>query len=621
MAYSPIAFTAPNYRDYNNWWLKAYEPGTTTPKPEGMATDSTLTTFIAKAQLSADGFIISAGGALIIPYIDGTYDLWLFPTEAEADANDTSNALRFADKVTGVNGDLISNRVPFSAKTLDEAVNETNQQIAKEDSLVYIEERTTGNGGGALWKYVDAATVTPNTFNIVQCIGVPALALVLTIDGDIKASQFGGNAAALQAAIDYSLANNYKSILIDTLVDTTGTTLIIDKGVQYTEGGNAFARKRLDFKGAGIGEIRKTDTGFMFSATSGRNGDIGFDNITLSGNVDTPFPTIVTGLNCFDCDKLIRLSITNCVFRNFDRVFSQVGSASSAMQSVKSVNNTYTKNLAVMVFNQAWDVVFDGGLMEDGSKFITSIGVNSTCRNLTISNGATIEGMTDIAIELNCVNYGTAINNCYFEANLQHIQMNRFNGSVDIIGNTFFGRGNIPAGNTIKCIDVAVGEQRVTVDGNMSTETNTNTILISVDEASAFNSARYNLLGSNFTLGSTLTDTDLRLIDKNNITNDTTRGVDFGITADVSSVQGGRPLTASINEISVCANAGDAVTLLPAVSGLKQTIINNGANTCDVFPNAGDNLGAGANTPVGLAPGANITYQCYDFSTNWVALA
>ena len=108
MAYSPIAFTAPNYRDYKNEWIKAYEPGTTTPKD--MATDSTLATFISKAQLNKDGFIVSAGGALIIPYIDGAYDLWLFPTEAEADANDTSNALRIADNITGaLNQDGLDN--------------------------------------------------------------------------------------------------------------------------------------------------------------------------------------------------------------------------------------------------------------------------------------------------------------------------------------------------------------------------------------------------------------------------------------------------------------------------------------------------------------------------------
>ena len=53
MAFSPIAFVAPNYRDYKNYWLKAYEPGTTTPKY--MATDSNLVTLISKAELNADG--------------------------------------------------------------------------------------------------------------------------------------------------------------------------------------------------------------------------------------------------------------------------------------------------------------------------------------------------------------------------------------------------------------------------------------------------------------------------------------------------------------------------------------------------------------------------------------
>ena len=104
MAYSPIAFTAVNYRDYKFNWLKAYEPGTTTPK--AMGTDSTLGALISKAQVNIDGFFVSAGGTLITPYVDGTYDLWLFPTEAEAEANDTSSALRLADAVTGA-ADLV----------------------------------------------------------------------------------------------------------------------------------------------------------------------------------------------------------------------------------------------------------------------------------------------------------------------------------------------------------------------------------------------------------------------------------------------------------------------------------------------------------------------------------
>lgn len=92
-----------------------------------------------------------------------------------------------------------------------------------------------------------------------------------------------------------------------------------------------------------------------------------------------------------------------------------------------------------------------------------------------------------------------------------------------------------------------------------------------------------------------------------------------GITADTGSSQGDGPLTSSVNEISVCANVGDAVTLPAAVVNISYSvmIINNGAQACDVFPASGDNLGAGADTASSLAAGANITYVSYD-DTNWV---
>ena len=89
-----------------------------------------------------------------------------------------------------------------------------------------------------------------------------------------------------------------------------------------------------------------------------------------------------------------------------------------------------------------------------------------------------------------------------------------------------------------------------------------------------------------------------------------------GITADIGSSQGDGQLTAPFNEISVCANAGDAVTMPDAIKGHPITIINNGVNACDVFPSTGDDLGAGVNTAVSLAAGSNITYFPYD-NTNW----
>jgi len=106
MAFLPIAETIPNYRDFKNNFLKAFVPGTTTT-PKVMATDDTGATTVDKFELDKDGFPKTSGGALVIPYIDGRYDLWLFPTAAEADANDTVNAKRFAIDISG-SDDLFS---------------------------------------------------------------------------------------------------------------------------------------------------------------------------------------------------------------------------------------------------------------------------------------------------------------------------------------------------------------------------------------------------------------------------------------------------------------------------------------------------------------------------------
>lgn len=100
MAYAPIAFIAPNFRDFKTYWLKAYIPGGTTPKV--MTLESDGGTQVSKLELNADGFLKSAGGTLVIPYINGAYDAYLFPTEAEAENNITTNAERVADNVTGV---------------------------------------------------------------------------------------------------------------------------------------------------------------------------------------------------------------------------------------------------------------------------------------------------------------------------------------------------------------------------------------------------------------------------------------------------------------------------------------------------------------------------------------
>lgn len=95
------------------------------------------------------------------------------------------------------------------------------------------------------------------------------------------------------------------------------------------------------------------------------------------------------------------------------------------------------------------------------------------------------------------------------------------------------------------------------------------------------------------------------------------RSVTAGITAFATGGQASATaLTEDVNEVSIVATTGDSVKLLSAAVGLTQTVINNGANAMDVFPNTGDDLGSGVDTAQSLAAGSNITYVAYD-ATNW----
>ena len=93
-------------------------------------------------------------------------------------------------------------------------------------------------------------------------------------------------------------------------------------------------------------------------------------------------------------------------------------------------------------------------------------------------------------------------------------------------------------------------------------------------------------------------------------------GVTAGITASATQTQGQQPLTTEYNEVSTVTTTNDVVTMPTAVAGLKITVINNGANTMQIFPASGDNLGAGVNTAVTVGSGSNVTYVAYDV-TNW----
>ena len=177
MSWTPISGTAVQYMAdsvaANDHYIKFYASGTTTPI--SMATDSTGGTTLAKAQFNSQGYAINGSGDEFVPHIDQKYKIVFYPNATDADNNTFANAVYNIDSLDAlatVTGAAFSKNFA----TLAAAVADTG--LVDGDAL-NIAERTTGNGGGAMWDVVLSSTVTENTYNIVQCTGVATLSVVL----------------------------------------------------------------------------------------------------------------------------------------------------------------------------------------------------------------------------------------------------------------------------------------------------------------------------------------------------------------------------------------------------------------------------------------------------------
>lgn len=234
MAFAAIAFIAPNYRDNKNEWLKAYEPGTTTPK--AMALDSGGVTQVAKLQLNADGFLVSAGDALVIPYIDGAYDAYLFPTEAEADANNTTNAERIADNITGAAiagaGSSSVNELTVLAMTSN-----TNKEYSVGD-VIDTKEFSAGGGGGGKYDTVLTSGVSPNTFDIIISVSDPLISFVLRVeDSTVLLSQLGAVISSDNTAIAQYSYDTYDVTIHDNLYPASNIVITKDNTILRSNDG------------------------------------------------------------------------------------------------------------------------------------------------------------------------------------------------------------------------------------------------------------------------------------------------------------------------------------------------------------------------------------------------
>lgn len=92
-----------------------------------------------------------------------------------------------------------------------------------------------------------------------------------------------------------------------------------------------------------------------------------------------------------------------------------------------------------------------------------------------------------------------------------------------------------------------------------------------------------------------------------------------GLTADAGSAQGNGVIISSYNVYDTVGTAGDAATLPAAFTAGTLIYIKNGAaaNSMDVFPASGDDLGAGANTQRALAAKDFVVYIATTANATW----
>jgi len=138
---------------------------------------------------NSGGYAVDASGNIVVLLVDGNYAIQVNDSQGNL-------ALKQADVNDGVPITLESNTVVFNYDTLNDAVISTT---LVDGQALNIKERTTGNGGGAMWDVVLSSTVTENTYDIVQGTGVGTLSLVLRIGFSVNVDAFGADDIAIVA--------------------------------------------------------------------------------------------------------------------------------------------------------------------------------------------------------------------------------------------------------------------------------------------------------------------------------------------------------------------------------------------------------------------------------------
>lgn len=338
--------------------------------------------------------------------------------------------------------------------------------------------------------------------SVIFC-GDDVTALLVPFTGSVNSAQYGCRGTLedgehFQKMIDWAIQAGLPTIGIVN-VNLTGTTILLDKTLHYPDDVSARSRRKMKFTGVnGKGFIFKQDAGFMFSSST-RAGDIAFDNINFEGYATLGTNASIIDVDAFDCDALIRLTVTNCSFCWFRNVYRQTGTTNATCaQSIFSSGNTYVHNKSVFFTCVAYDCSFIGDLMEEGNSGLECAVSGSTSRWQKVRViSCDIESMLgNGAVYAPCLCANLSVTDSYFEDNRNHITVNYIYSGV-ISGNEFHGRTNIPASESINCINVGLSGRAITIDGNTCLDLESTTTLIYIDTSAPQSNVGYGILGNN----------------------------------------------------------------------------------------------------------------------------
>jgi hypothetical protein len=266
MAFTPISYVSSNFTDYANWWLKAYSGNTTTPII--LAFNAQGTPFASKMEINVNGWPITDGDAILIPYTEDAYDLWLFPTAAEADANDTTNAIKIAGNIENYASEpvVLTASTPTSLLSLstDLPVGSiaTTSEEGKEGSwIVRAWTAETDNEGT---RKVDASWSTAGKYwardyDIIRCEWF----------GWSSTASSSVNRAAWQSGIDLAYSEGGGTVSISVSASIDGT--VRNKRGVVTQGKSGLTTVTCDFDswtGLGLYSVPE-ETGFYIGQTGG----------------------------------------------------------------------------------------------------------------------------------------------------------------------------------------------------------------------------------------------------------------------------------------------------------------------------------------------------------------